>query len=160
MIPENTDTKSTTRSKSKTLSHPNNPNPIEMTPGEAKSPIKESETTQSSQERQKRLSDQTSQISLKDFQIIKSLGNGAYGKVNLVKWTINNTFYAMKTLDKARIKKFGKVDNVFREKEIMYELDHPNICKLECAFHDDKSLYFILEYAPNGDLSGLIKKEK
>ena len=63
-------------------------------------------------------------------------------------------------MDKERIVKYDKRENVFREKDIMHELNHPNIARLEFLFQDKASLFFVLEYAPNGDLSGLIKKEK
>ncbi|CAI2358804.1 unnamed protein product [Moneuplotes crassus] len=115
---------------------------------------------QPSFKREKRLCDIVEEVTLKDFETIRFLGNGAYGKVNLVKCKINDKQYAMKILDKEKISKRDKVENVFREKDIMFELDHPNICKLECAFQNESSLFFVLEYAPNGDLSGLIKKEK
>lgn len=47
-----------------------------------------------------------------------------------------------------------------REKDIMFGFDHPNITRLEMTFQDAASLFFLLEFAPNGDLSGLIKREK
>ena len=47
-----------------------------------------------------------------------------------------------------------------REKDIMFDFDHPNITRLEMTFQDQASLFFLLEYAPNGSLAGLIKREK
>lgn len=47
-----------------------------------------------------------------------------------------------------------------REKDIMFEFDHPNIARLEMTFQDSTSLFFLLEYAPHGDLASLIRKEK
>lgn len=44
-----------------------------------------------------------------------------------------------------------------REKQILTTIKHPNIVDLVCTFQDDDSLYFVLEYAQNGDLCGLIK---
>lgn len=65
--------------------------------------------------------------------------------------------YALKILDKMRVAKFDKVANVMREKDIMFDFDHPNIARLEMTFQDANSLFFLLEYAPNGDLASLIK---
>lgn len=42
----------------------------------------------------------------------------------------------------------------------MFDFDHPNITRLEMTFQDQASLFFLLEYAPNGSLAGLIKREK
>jgi serine/threonine protein kinase len=39
-------------------------------------------------------------INLNDFQIIKTIGRGAFGKVQLVRLIDNNQVYAMKTLSK------------------------------------------------------------
>ena len=79
-------------------------------------------------------------ISINDFESIKFLGNGAYGKVNLAKWKLNSKEYALKILNKARVQKYDKVENVFREKDIMFELNHPNIWRLEWVFQDPASL--------------------
>ena len=42
----------------------------------------------------------------------------------------------------------------------MFGFDHPNITRLEMTFQDEASLFFLLEYAPNGDLAGFIKRQK
>ena len=73
---------------------------------------------------------------------------------------MNGEKYALKILDKKQIGKYGKIESVMREKDIMFGFDHPNITRLEMTFQDPTSLFFLLEFAPNGDLSGLIKREK
>lgn len=73
---------------------------------------------------------------------------------------MNKEEYALKILDKKRVAKFDKIESVMREKDIMFGFDHPNITRLEVTFQDANSLFFVLEFAPNGDLSGLIKREK
>ena len=45
---------------------------------------------------------------------------------------------------------------MFRERDLLRELDHPNIIKQEFTFQDDQNVYFVLEYASNGCLSKLI----
>ena len=42
----------------------------------------------------------------------------------------------------------------------MFGFDHPNITRLDMTFRDKDSLFFLLEYASNGDLSGFIKRQK
>jgi len=44
------------------------------------------------------------------------------------------------------------------EKEVLSCLDHPNIIGLFCTYVDDEYLYFVLEFAPGGDLFGHLKK--
>lgn len=110
--------------------------------------------------RPERISNIAQEISTDDFEMIRFLGDGSYGKVNLVKCKLNGIEYALKILDKKRVAKYDKIENVTRERDIMFDLDHPNIARLEMTFQDQPSLFFLLEYAPNGDLAGLIKKQK
>jgi serine/threonine protein kinase len=50
-----------------------------------------------------------------------------------------------------------KSDEALIEKIILRELDHPNIIKLLSSFQSADKLYFVLEYAPNRDLSWFIR---
>ena len=110
--------------------------------------------------RPERVSNLVKEITVNDFEMIRYLGDGSYGKVNLVKCKLNNEQYALKILDKQKVARYDKIANVMREKDIMFGFDHPNITRLEMTFQDQNSLFFLLEYASNGDLAGLIKKEK
>lgn len=107
-----------------------------------------------------RLSHIVQDLTIDDLEMIRFLGDGSYGKVNLVKCKLNKSEYALKILDKKRVAKYDKINNVMREKDIMFELEHPNIARLEMTFQDPQSLFFLMEYASNGDLAGLIKREK
>ncbi len=43
------------------------------------------------------------------------------------------------------------------ERDVLVAAKHPNIIKLNYSFRDEEKLYFVLEYAPNGELSDLLK---
>ena len=89
------------------------------------------------------------QASLKDFQILKLLGQGSYGKVLLVKKTTElNELYAMKVLSKAEIAERQIVSNTKTERNILATVSHPNIVKLNSAFQTAQRLYLVLEYCP------------
>jgi serine/threonine protein kinase len=49
---------------------------------------------------------------------------------------------------------------VFREKELLNELDHPFIIKLIATTMDNDNLYFVFENCENGDFADLINKRK
>ena len=67
--------------------------------------------------------------------------------------------YALKVLEKDHILKYDKIEAVFRERDIGSDLsDHPNIVQFQGTFQDDDHLYFLLEYAEMGSLSGLLKQ--
>lgn len=44
-----------------------------------------------------------------------------------------------------------------RERDILWESNHPNIIKLVQAFMDNTFLYFLLEYAQNRSLADILK---
>ncbi|KAH3901073.1 putative protein kinase YPK3 SCDLUD_002548 [Saccharomycodes ludwigii] len=110
---------------------------------------------------------------LTDFQPLRVLGKGAYGKVLLVRDHYNNKLYAMKQLKKAEIilipdeaegsqKQKDNIDNegalqkrlerTFAERSILSSLEHPHIVKLFYSFHDNNKLYLLLQYIPGGEL--------
>ena len=45
-----------------------------------------------------------------------------------------------------------------REIEIQAHLKHENILKMHGFFSDEEKIYLILEYAPGGELFGILKK--
>ncbi|PBC28700.1 aurora kinase C-like [Apis cerana] len=89
---------------------------------------------------------------LTDFDIGRPLGKGKFGNVYLAREKKSKFIIAMKVLFKAQIQKADVEHQVRREIEIQTHLRHPNILKMYGYFHDDKRIYLILEYAPNGEL--------
>ncbi|XP_029032810.1 aurora kinase C-like [Osmia bicornis bicornis] len=89
---------------------------------------------------------------LTDFDIGRALGKGKFGNVYLAREKKSKFIIAMKVLFKAQIEKADVEHQVRREIEIQTHLRHPNILKMYGYFHDDKRVYLILEYAPNGEL--------
>jgi serine/threonine protein kinase len=96
---------------------------------------------------------------LSDFEIIKEVGVGSFGKVYLVSHKKTRHKFALKTIDKLDEVNFEEKSYFSREIEIMYKLNHPNICKLFSHFEDDNYCYFLLQYIPNGNAFSLIPKD-
>ncbi|KAG7196230.1 Ribosomal protein S6 kinase alpha-5 [Scheffersomyces spartinae] len=100
-----------------------------------------------------------------DFDVIKVLGRGAYGKVLLVKEKSTNKLYAMKQLKKALLIINNTIHEVnynrtVNEKTILQSVNHPNIVKLYYAFQDHNKLYLILEYLDGGELFHHLAQER
>ncbi|ODV97044.1 hypothetical protein PACTADRAFT_29183, partial [Pachysolen tannophilus NRRL Y-2460] len=94
-----------------------------------------------------------------DFKFGKSLGEGSYSTVILATDKTTDKNYAIKVLDKRHIIKEKKVKYVNIEKNTLNRLGKRNgIIHLYFTFQDESSLYFVLDYAPNGELLTLIKK--
>ena len=96
---------------------------------------------------------------ISDFIIKKELGRGSFGKVFLATHKNTKVNYALKVINKNN-KNSQEKPYIEREIEIMYHLRHPNCIRLFGNFEDDSSFYFIMEYAPNGNLYNLITANK
>lgn len=95
---------------------------------------------------------------VQDFEFKGELGSGSYSTVLLALDKQSLRQYAVKVLDKNHIIKERKVKYVEIEKRTLNRLgDHPGIIRLYFTFQDRHSLYFVLDYAPNGELLHLIK---
>lgn len=96
---------------------------------------------------------------VKDFKFGKDLGEGSYSTVVLATDKLTGKQYAVKILDKRHIIKEKKVKYVNIEKHALNRLNNrPGIISLFFTFQDKYSLYFVLDYASNGELLTLIKK--
>jgi serine/threonine protein kinase len=94
---------------------------------------------------------------LSDYKIIKSIGEGAFGEVYLVKHIVTEKTYALKCIDKNFLAKHKKEHHVFQEKLILQALSYPYVVKLYATFQDESKLYFLLENISNGELSSYIR---
>ena len=95
---------------------------------------------------------------IEDFECLKELGVGSFGKVYLVYHKITKARYALKTIDKLDEVNYEEKSYFAREIEIMYKLNHPNICKLYSHFEDNNYCYFLLQYIPKGSAYDIIPK--
>lgn len=96
---------------------------------------------------------------IKDFELFNVIGKGSYAKVVLARNIYTDKHYALKIIDKLFIQQESKEYEVYIERYMLSNLNHPNIVKLYSTFQDARKLYFILEYCPNRDLSDLVRKE-
>lgn len=89
-----------------------------------------------------------------DFELGEVIGEGSYSIVHLATdKTPPHRQYALKVLNKKHIIKERKVKYVTVEKDTLARLDrHPGIVRLYWTFHDEHSLYFVLELAQNGEI--------
>lgn len=89
----------------------------------------------------------------------KALGKGGFGEVWKVIHKKTNNIYVIKVIDKKNIIEQKLVEQMNREIEIMYKIDHPHVVKLVNHFEDDNKFYLILHYASKGQLYSLLKKQ-
>ena len=99
-------------------------------------------------------------VILKDYTFIKDIGEGNFGKVKLSILNSTKEKYAIKILDKEKLKSQTK-STLFNEIEILSRLKHPNIIYVDKILEDEKNYYIIMEYCEKGELFDyIVEKEK
>lgn len=101
----------------------------------------------------------SSKISKEDFEEMKLLGRGTFGKVLLVKKLSSGNLYAMKVLKKSVIKMKQQEVHTRTERKILETVDHPFIVNLHYAFQDEKKLYLVTEFQQGGELFWHLRRE-
>ena len=97
---------------------------------------------------------------IKDFEILKELGCGSFGRVFLARHIKTKVKYAIKAIDKQNKTNIEEKPYFRRELEVMYKIHHPNVVKLFGHFEDNKYCYFIMEYISKGNVYNLITLDK
>lgn len=99
-------------------------------------------------------------LSIHDFQLIKVLGQGSFGRVLLVRpvGAPAEEVYAMKVLKKAEVEKRKQVEHTMSEREIMAMIRSKFVLRLRYAFQSPKKLYMVTDYCAGGELFFHLKK--
>lgn len=93
-----------------------------------------------------------------DFERIRTLGTGSFGRVMLVKHQSTGNFYAMKILDKQKVVKLKQIEHTLNEKRILQAISFPFLVNLEHHFKDNSYLYMVLEFVPGGEMFSHLRK--
>ncbi|KAG7021487.1 Serine/threonine-protein kinase AtPK2/AtPK19, partial [Cucurbita argyrosperma subsp. argyrosperma] len=99
-------------------------------------------------------------VGVGDFDILRVVGKGAFGKVFLVRkkgdskgnGPNNDGIYAMKVMRKDTIIKKNHVDYMKAERDILTKVSHPFIVQLRYSFQSKSKLYLILDFINGGHL--------
>lgn len=97
--------------------------------------------------------------SQEDYQLLKLIGKGSFGKVFLVRKKDDGKVYAMKTLNKGTIVQRKQEVHTRSERYILEQVNHSFIVNLRYAFQDTSNLYLVMDYAAGGELFFHLKNE-
>jgi protein kinase A len=98
--------------------------------------------------------------SLGDFEILRTLGTGSFGRVHLVQSKHNQRFYAVKVLKKQQVVKMKQVEHTNDERRMLQEVKHPFLITLWGTFQDSKNLYMVMDFVEGGELFSLLRKSQ
>ncbi|GAB2300779.1 Serine/threonine-protein kinase AtPK2/AtPK19 [Dionaea muscipula] len=91
-------------------------------------------------------------VSLEDFEIMKLVGQGAFGKVFQVRKKCSSEIYAMKVMRKDKIMEQNHAEYMKAERDILTMIDHPFIVQLRYSFQTKYRLYLVLNFVNGGHL--------
>lgn len=106
------------------------------------------------------LMDSQEKVRLDDFELLKVLGRGSFGKVMQVRKKSDGKVYAMKILKKRAIIARNQVEHTKAERKILEALQHPFLMTLRYAFQSNEKLYFVLDYFQGGELFFHLKNNR
>jgi len=89
----------------------------------------------------------------------KPIGKGGFGQVWKVRHKLSNKIYVIKVMNKKNIIEQKMVEQINREVDIMYRVNHPHIIKLYNHYEDEDNLYLIMQYASKGQLYAQLKRQ-
>ena len=99
-------------------------------------------------------------VSVEDFEFIKVIGKGYFGKVSQVKYKEDQNIFALKTLKKNKLKEAKQIQHTKTERKILEFVNHPFIVSLKFAFQSETKLYLVMDYYNGGELFYHLRKNK
>ncbi|XP_074557254.1 putative serine/threonine protein kinase IRE [Curcuma longa] len=95
--------------------------------------------------------------SIEDFEIIKPISRGAFGRVFLARKRITGDIFAIKVLKKSDMIRKNAVESILAERNILISARNPFVVRFFYSFTCRENLYLVMEYLNGGDLYSLLR---
>lgn len=95
---------------------------------------------------------QPTSIQYDDLDLIRVIGIGNSGRVYLAQHKITRQTYALKAMDKTKIKHAKQLNHTKNELKVLKSIRHPFCTCFVAAFQDTRWLYILQEWVPGGEL--------
>ncbi|KAF2196472.1 kinase-like protein [Delitschia confertaspora ATCC 74209] len=99
-------------------------------------------------------------LSIEDFELLKVVGKGSFGKVMQVQKRDTHRIYALKTIRKAHIISRSEVAHTLAERSVLAQINNPFIVPLKFSFQSPEKLYLVLAFVNGGELFHHLQKEQ
>ncbi|RYO94780.1 hypothetical protein DL766_000043 [Monosporascus sp. MC13-8B] len=99
-------------------------------------------------------------LKIEDFELLKVVGKGSFGKVMQVRKKDTSRIYALKTIRKAHIISRSEVAHTLAERSVLAQINNPFIVPLKFTFQSPEKLYFVLAFVNGGELFHHLQKEQ
>lgn len=98
-------------------------------------------------------------LSIDDFELLKVIGKGSFGKVMQVKKKDTQKIYALKALRKAYIVNNSEIVHTLAERTVLARIECPFIVPLKFSFQSKDKLYLVLALINGGELFYHLQRE-
>ncbi|NXJ11209.1 NEK3 kinase, partial [Odontophorus gujanensis] len=95
---------------------------------------------------------------MEEYEVLKVLGEGSFGRALLVLHKVSEQKYAMKEIRLPMSS--SDVKNSRKEAVLLAKMKHPNVVAYKESFEADGHLYIVMEYCDDGDLMQKIKHQR
>jgi len=99
-------------------------------------------------------------VTFENFEFLKVLGKGTFGKVILCREKSSSHLYAIKILKKDVIIKKDEVEHTKTENRVLQKTRHPFLIGLKYSFTTSDRLCFVMEYVNGGELFFHLSRER
>ncbi|PYH89148.1 putative serine/threonine protein kinase [Aspergillus ellipticus CBS 707.79] len=99
-------------------------------------------------------------MKLEDFELLKVVGKGSFGKVMQVMKKDTGRIYALKTIRKAHIISRSEVTHTLAERSVLSQINNPFIVPLKFSFQSPEKLYLVLAFVNGGELFHHLQREQ
>lgn len=96
--------------------------------------------------------------SVHDFEIMRTLGTGSFGRVHLVKLKKTGEYFAMKAMKKSEVVRLKQVEHTMNERNLLASVNFPFLVNVVCTMQDSLHLFVVMEYVMGGELFSILRK--
>ena len=99
-------------------------------------------------------------LTIEQFDLLKVIGKGSFGKVMQVRKKDTHRIYALKTIRKANIaSRPGEITHILAERTVLALVNNPFIVPLKFSFQTETDLYLVTDFKSGGELFWHLQKE-
>eukprot|EP00127_Corallochytrium_limacisporum_P000168 Clim_evm29s6 gene=Clim_evmTU29s6 len=91
-------------------------------------------------------------LTIDDFELLKVIGKGSFGKVMQVRKKDTGRIYAMKILKKSQLAAREEIEHTKAERKILAKNTNPFLVGLKFSFQTADKVYLVLDYVNGGEL--------
>ncbi|EFX74573.1 hypothetical protein DAPPUDRAFT_108775 [Daphnia pulex] len=96
-----------------------------------------------------------------DFEFLRVLGRGSFGKVLLARRYADQHLYAVKVLEKRAVVRRNETQHIMAERNVLRNNQlHPFLVSLHASFQTREKLYFVLDFVNGGELFFHLQRER